>query len=278
MPTHSGEAAAIKRTDAPLTHRGICEDLARIGLASGDLLLLHTGMSRLGWVCGGEQSVLQAVLDVLGDSGTLVTPGFSSQLSDPGNWSDPPVPEFWRPTIRDSMPVFDKAKSPTRGIGRVPEAFRKWPGTERSDHPGVSFLARGPLAGALLADHTLADTLGPKSPLGRMHDHDAKVLLLGAGYDACSCFHLAEHDLPGSAPQTVRYPASVVNGRTLWTTAQEPQSYEQHFPCIGAVLDAQVGAVRRGFGGSARCFGIRDAVAVARHWFTSADPALLQSE
>ena len=38
--------------------------------------------------------------------------------------------------------------------------------------------------------------LGERSPLARLEELHARVLLLGAGYDACTGFHLAEYRIP----------------------------------------------------------------------------------
>ena len=62
-------------------------------------------------------------------------PTHSSDLSDPQEWSDPPVPDTWKGTIRDTMPAYDRDLTPTRGMGIIPEVFRKQPGVLRSGHP-----------------------------------------------------------------------------------------------------------------------------------------------
>lgn len=262
----STEQSRIAASDAPLTRSGISDQLADMGLQAGDLVLMHTAMGQLGWVCGGDQAVISAVFDVLGSDGTLVMPGFSSQLSDPGTWNSPPVPEDWVEIIRDHMPVFDPDKTPTRGMGRVGESFRKWPGTARSLHPADSFLANGPIATEILADHPKSNSLGEQSPLGKMHRRGAKVLLLGADYRSCTAFHLAETDLPGHEPQQESRPVRRRDGRTEWSSALQPPSFEDRFPEIGAELDAMTDVVTFGFSSSARLFDMKIAVQTARKW------------
>jgi aminoglycoside 3-N-acetyltransferase-4 len=61
----------------------------------------------------------------------------------------------------------------------------------RSDHL-EAFAASGPLAQAILADPLPLPPHIPESPVGRVHEHDGKVLLLGVGHDANTTLHLAE--------------------------------------------------------------------------------------
>src|SRR5687767_3614283 len=163
---HRGEASAVGgATDGPVTVARLVAHLQRLGVDPGATLLVHTSLRALGWVCGAEQAVIEALTLALGPAGTLVMPAFSTQLTDPATWRAPPVPEAWWPTIRESMPAFDPVLTGTRGLGRVAESFRRAPGARRSAHPHDSFAARGPAAAALLADHPLESGLGEGSPL-----------------------------------------------------------------------------------------------------------------
>lgn len=66
-----------------------------------------------------------------------------------------------------------------------------------ADHPQVSFAGWGPMAESILKDHSLSRGLGSGSPLQKLYDLDAKVLLLGIGYERCTCLHLSESKLAG---------------------------------------------------------------------------------
>ena len=187
------EADAIERADEPLTVERLVADLRDLGVESGDVVLVHSSLSSLGWVAGGAPTVVDALLETVGADGTLVMPTHSTQLSDPADWQAPPVPADWMDDIRTSMPPYRPAVTPTRGMGAIPECFRTYPSVHRSRHPTYSFTARGPDAAAVVGGHSYDHGLGEQSPLARLYDRDAAVLMLGAGYDSSTSLHLAEH-------------------------------------------------------------------------------------
>src|ERR1700761_2690949 len=96
-----------------VTRDTLAEDLRALGVRPGEILLTHSSMKSLGWVCGSRAAVVRGLLDALGPDGTLVVPAQSGDLSDPALWSRPPVPEAWWDTIRAAMPGYDPATTPT---------------------------------------------------------------------------------------------------------------------------------------------------------------------
>ncbi|MEV7226838.1 MULTISPECIES: AAC(3) family N-acetyltransferase [Polymorphospora] len=246
---------------APLTRAMLAADLVRLGVRPGSVLVVHASMRPLGWVCGGPQTVVLALRDVLGPDGTLVVPTHTPDNSDPANWRNPPVPEHWWATIRDEMPGFDPAVTPSRWMGALAELVRTSPGARRSDHPQVSFAALGARAGDLVADHPRAGMLGDASPLGRLYDLDADVLLLGVGHDSNTSLHLAEYRQPD--PPRERLGAAVLTGAggREWSWWDDVDLDEGDFELLGADLDG-TGAVRFGEVGAARCRLMRQRAAV----------------
>src|SRR5271170_2297235 len=154
---------------APYTVRSLRSELRALGLAAGSTVLVHSSARSLGFVAGGTQAVVQALLDALGPAGTLVVPTHTPDNTDPAEWLNPPVPESWWPAIRIQGPGFDRSRTPSRWMGVIAETVRTWPGALRSDHPHVSFAAVGRHAVSVTGSHKLDDALGEGSPLGAVN-------------------------------------------------------------------------------------------------------------
>jgi len=223
-----------------LTQADIEARLAELGLADGTTVLVHTSMSALGWVCGGPIAVIQALLDVVGKTGTVMMPTFTGHLSDPSGWESPGVPKAWWSVIRATMPAFDPVTTPTRDMGAVSECFRNFPGVMRSSHPSVSFAAHGPNAEFLLDDHDLNFGLGERSPLARLYDKGGSVLLLGVNHQNNSSLHLAEYRWQHIDDTQYRAGAPVlVGGKRKWIEYDDVDNKPDDFPRIGKAFERQ---------------------------------------
>src|SRR5215469_7684729 len=232
----SSEAKAIENTKGlPVTSRSMIEDLGSLGVDPGNVLLIHSSLSTLGWVCGGAPAVINALLETVGPTGTIVMPSHSTQLTDPASWNSPPVPDSWWQIIREQALPYNPAITPTRRMGAIAEAFRSWPGVMRSAHPLFSFSAHGPRAEEIVSWHSVKDFgLGEQSPLARLYDLDASILLLGVGFDKNTSLHLSEFrsTCPGKKFTTEGAPV-LFEGRRAWITMQELEFDSSDFVALG---------------------------------------------
>jgi aminoglycoside 3-N-acetyltransferase len=246
-----------------VTRDTVTAELRALGVEPGEILLVHSSLSSLGWVCGGAVAVVQALLDAVGPDGTIVVPTQTGDLSDPALWERPPVPEEWWDRIRATMPPYDPRLTPSRGVGVIPETLRTWPGALRSAHPQTSFAALGPRAAEILDGHAPDCRLGERSPLARLERLHARVLLLGAGYDTCTCFHLAEYRIPSPLVRVGR------PGADGWEAVTEVSITSDRFDELGYDFERDRPVVRGTVGAAdVRLFPVADAVAYAERWLT----------
>jgi aminoglycoside 3-N-acetyltransferase len=226
------EADAVARsTRGPVTRQWLRRDLQALGVRPGMLLMVHTSLSQLGWVIGGPVTVVDALRDAVGESGTLVMPTFSSWNGEPSRWRHPPVQDSWWQTIREQMPPYDPRTAPTREMGAVPEYFRTLPGAHRSSHPSASWAALGPLAAEITRNHSLDMCQGEESPMGRCYQLGGHVLSLATV--RTTILHLAEYHAGFPARQVVERAAAVlVEGERRWLTYEDIEGDESDFEQI----------------------------------------------
>jgi aminoglycoside 3-N-acetyltransferase len=159
----------------------VAHQLGRLGVEPGGVLLVHTSFRAVRPVANGPAGLIQALRDALGPEGTLVMPSWTGSDDDP----------------------FDPRTTPASpDLGIVADTFWQLRGVVRSNHL-QAFAAVGPQAAHITADPLPLPPHIPASPVGRVHEHDGQVLLLGVGHDANSTLHLAElmADVPYRLPK-----------------------------------------------------------------------------
>ena len=203
--------------EKPIIKNEIVNALYAVGLAKGHTVMVHTALSKIGYVCGGAQTVIEALIEVVGEDGTIMMPTQSWKNLDPEDGVHWTVPEEYWQIIRDNWPAYDKTITPTNTMGAVAEAFRQWPGTLRSDHPARSVAAWGKHAEYLVNEHDLSNIFGEGSPIGKLYELDGKVLLIGVGHDKNTSLHLADvrADYPGKH-NCIEHSAVLEDGKRVW--------------------------------------------------------------
>ncbi|MEV3987544.1 AAC(3) family N-acetyltransferase [Streptomyces sp. NPDC049837] len=254
------------------TERQLTAQLTGLGVERGGFLLVHASLRAVGPVAGGGEAVLRAVRGALGPDGTVVVPAFTARNSDTSTAYRERVRGLGaarRAAVRAAMPPYDAATMPCdAGLGALAEIVRTRPGAVRSAHPQTSFAALGPHAEKVVSDHRPDCHLGEDSPLARLYDLRAQILLLGAGYGSCTAFHLGEYRVARPPRRTYR---CVVRdgGVRRWWEYEDVDLDDGDFPALGADLERDGGGVvRTGVVGSAWCrlVGVAEAVDFARLW------------
>ena len=152
-----------------VTRDDLVRGLHEIGLQAGDLVQVHSSLSALGYVDGGAEAVVDALLEVAGPRGTIMVPTFN----------------------HGTVELYDSATTASTN-GAVTEAVRRRAGAKRSLHPTHPYAAIGPLAEELTAEHLELTTFDSRSPLGKLADRGGWVLLLGVGMDTNTAAHIGE--------------------------------------------------------------------------------------
>lgn len=264
-----GENDVINKSKHPVTKNKLVKDLYNIGIKPGSTLIVHSSLSSLGWVCGGAVTVIQALMEVLTPEGTLVMPAHSGDYSDPSYWGNPPVPEEWWQTIREEMPAYQPEITPTRGVGVIPEVFRKFPGVLRSKHPCFSFSAWGKHAKRITEKHSLDYAMGEDSPLGRIYELKGQVLLLGVDHNRNTSIHLAEYRANYLKKKKNFGSPILIDGLRKWVNYYDIEYNTDDFLKLGRDFE-QTGKLNKGKIGlaQAKVMYQNELVDFAVEWFT----------
>jgi aminoglycoside 3-N-acetyltransferase len=181
--------------------------------------MLHASVKAVGWIVGGPDVILQALLDALSPSGTLMMyVGWPDGTQEMESW-----PEDVRRLYLDECPPFDPATSrATVEWSILTEYLRTWPGARRSGNPEASVAAVGARAEWITADHPLQYGYGQGSPLAKLVDAGGKVLLLGAPFNSVTILHYAENVARVPGKRVTRYQVPLLEaGKRVWKDVEE---------------------------------------------------------
>ncbi len=212
--------------------------LQSVGVRPGQTVMVHTSLSSFGFVCGGAQTVIEALLEAVGTEGTIMMPSQSWKNLDPESGVHGEVPKEWWPVIRENWPAYHKEVTPTNTMGAVAEMFRRWPGALRSDHPARSVAAYGKYAGYLTENHDISNIFGDGSPVGKLYELDGYVLLMGVGYNKNTSLHLADARAEYPGKHMVKESSAVMEqGQRVWKTYETLYVDGEDFDEIGTAFE-----------------------------------------
>ena len=143
----------------------------KIGLISGDVLLVHSSYKSFGGVEGGPQTVIDAIRSILTDGGTLIVPTFNYDFCDGKS--------------------FDIKKTSSK-MGIISELVRTDSNSKRTLDPVFSFAILGKHRD-YLADLKSEHSFGPDSIFAKLRELDAKIMIIGLTYnESMTFFHHIE--------------------------------------------------------------------------------------
>ncbi len=159
--------------ESVITKRQLIADLRRLGLREGMDVMVHSSLSSLGAVSGGADTVVDALLAVVGRSGTLLMPSFNHKTAQ----------------------VYNPMTTPTKN-GAIPDAMWRRPRAVRSMHPTHAVAAIGARAVEYCRDHLEIGIWAPESPIGKLVHDGGYLLALGVNHDSTTAYHVAEMSVP----------------------------------------------------------------------------------
>lgn len=161
----------------PFTSAHLAATLQKVGIASGDTVMVHSELIRLGRIPAELlhrredlfDTVIDVILEVLGPSGTLIMPTLTTGCLSTGR--------------------FDARNTPSE-TGVLTEHFRKRPGVVRTAHPTHSMAVLGAESGQFMTPP--AHPFGEGSSFDVLRRLNGKLLFLGADFHWCTFIHHIE--------------------------------------------------------------------------------------
>jgi aminoglycoside 3-N-acetyltransferase len=148
----------------------IKKDLRNLGVKEGDWVLIHSSLKSLGYVKGGADTVIDAAMEVIGESGLLMVPTFA---------------------FTNFTPFFDPENTPSQ-MGLITETLRLREDSVRSWHPRHSVGVLGEKTKEVVSGHLQAGSVGKGSPIDKLAKRGGYILLLGVDHTANTTIHTAE--------------------------------------------------------------------------------------
>jgi aminoglycoside 3-N-acetyltransferase len=154
-----------------LTFSDLVAAFSSAGIAPRDTLLVHSSYKSFGGVEGGPQAVVDALLEALGEGGTLIMPNFNFDFCKGAPW--------------------DVRSTPSH-MGAMTELVRTDPRAKRVFHPIYSFAIIGRHAEYLTAER-YTSSYGRDSVFGKLRALDGKIMVIGLSYtNSMTFFHHVE--------------------------------------------------------------------------------------
>jgi aminoglycoside 3-N-acetyltransferase len=209
----------------------------KLQIEAGDVLAVHSSLSSLGYVEGGADAVIDALLCAVDAqaSGTLMMPCFNHAAE-----------------------VIDLRTTPSR-LGAVSEAFRNRDGVVRSNNVSHSVALYGKKAVEIASVHAGREPLGKGSPFHEAAKSGGKTLFIGCNFKTCSLIHVAE-SIMNIPYQHIKYPGYenpmkvIVDDNTSYTaTVKESPGDSRRFIVVQEEMEKR-GMIQKAKIGNAQCF------------------------
>lgn len=157
----------------------LIQDIIDCGIQKGDSVLVHSSLSKIGYLKNGPKDIVDALLFVVGEKGNVLMP-------------NSPNAEYQLNYIQKNT-LFDVQNSGSK-LGAISEYFRLLPGAKRSAHPTEPVSCVGPDATFFTQTHFGEKTPYTRnSPFYKLVEQKGKILYIGVTLaNAGTSLHLLE--------------------------------------------------------------------------------------
>jgi aminoglycoside 3-N-acetyltransferase len=158
-------AQKIREDETLISKNEMLNQLKKVGIVSGDVLLVYSNLNRIGKFENGEKDVVDILLELVGENGHLLIPNSPVKLCQL---------EYVR-----KLDFFDVVNSKS-AQGEISEYFRLLPDAIRSEHPTEPVSCIGLDAEYFVGHHFGSKTpYNENSPFYRVAEQNGKILCLG---------------------------------------------------------------------------------------------------
>ena len=217
-----------------VTKQDLVTFFKEMGVESGMILEVHASLKKFGYILGGAQTFVDALLEVLGYNGTLIMAMQCQENSEPSYFEHLDFENHRK--YRTNFPAFNPKNSESYQMGAVLDNLRRRDKAVFSSHPNLGFVAIGKYA-KLLCNHQKLDFgLDELSPLGRLYELKAHCLLAGVDYQNMTSLHLSEYKSE-SKPIVLNGAAIYENAERRWHKYMDLDLDNQEFNQIGQIME-----------------------------------------
>ena len=126
-----------------IAKKDLVDFFQELGVRQGMILEVHGSLSELGHICGGAETVIDALFEVLGYGGTIIMPLHCKENAEPSYFKNPSIAFKDLNKYRSSMPVYNTKTSDAFAMSKLSDNLRRRDKAVISSHPNMAFVAMG---------------------------------------------------------------------------------------------------------------------------------------
>ena len=171
----------------------LIEKFKQLGLCNGMTVEVIGSIQDMGFIAGGVQTVVDALIETVGYNGTILMPFNCVGNTEPSTWINPIVQPELVKEIRTKLPPFNPKESETLSNSSIVDNLRRRDGILISYHPNRAYVAWGKYSKLLCNSQPLNFAYSYNSPANKLNDLKGYTLLLGVDYDQATSLLFAQY-------------------------------------------------------------------------------------